>query len=85
MLQFLRRHVDQFQRSADDHGFRPLKRRRCITTLNKPIPRSVSKRKLDVRLVYNLNNEAEESYDWSYILVLGQLKSNLREDNCSSI
>jgi hypothetical protein len=85
VLQFLRRHVDQFQWSADDHGFRPLQHRRCVTTLNKPIPRSVSKRKLGVRLVYNLNNEATESYDWSYILILGQLKSNLREDNRSSI
>ncbi|KAF2676778.1 hypothetical protein K458DRAFT_468226 [Lentithecium fluviatile CBS 122367] len=40
VLQFLRRHVDQFQQSANDHGFRPSKRRRCITTPNKPIPGS---------------------------------------------
>jgi hypothetical protein len=84
VLQFLRRHVDQFQRFADDHDFRPSKRRRCITTPNKPIPGSVSKRKLDVGLAHNPNNEAEESYDWSHILVPGELKSNPREDNHSS-
>jgi hypothetical protein len=84
VLQFLRRHVDQFQRSADDHDFLPSKRRRCITIPNKPIPGSVSKRKLDVGLAHNPKNEAEESYDWSHILVPGELKSNPREDNHSS-
>lgn len=84
VLQFLRRYVDQFQQSADDHDFRPSKRRRCITTPNKPIPGSVSKRKLDIGLAHNPNNEAEESLDWSHILVPGELKSNPREDNHSS-
>jgi hypothetical protein len=37
VLQFLRRHIDQFLLFADEHGFRPSKRRRCITTPNKPI------------------------------------------------
>ncbi|KAF2468324.1 uncharacterized protein BDR25DRAFT_335443 [Lindgomyces ingoldianus] len=88
VLQFLGRHVDQFQRCADDHGFCPSKRPRCITTPNKPIPGSISKRKLDVGLAYNSGNELEESkghsYDWSHILVPGELKSNPREDNHSS-
>ncbi|OCK78451.1 hypothetical protein K432DRAFT_427264 [Lepidopterella palustris CBS 459.81] len=88
VLQFLRCHVDQFLRSADDHDFRPSKRRRCITTPNKPLPGSISKRKLDVGLAYNLSNELEDSYrqsyDWSHILIPGELKSNQREDNYSS-
>ncbi|KAF2174352.1 hypothetical protein K469DRAFT_614801, partial [Zopfia rhizophila CBS 207.26] len=55
---------------------------------NKPIPGSVSKRKLDVGLAYNPNNELEDSdrqsCDWSHILIPGELKSNSREDNYSS-
>ncbi|KAI9785550.1 MAG: hypothetical protein M1839_009291 [Geoglossum umbratile] len=88
VLQFLCRHIDRFLLFADEHGFRPSKRRRCITTPNKPIPGSVSKRKLDVGLAYNSSNELEESdrqnYDWSHILIPGELKGNQREDNYSS-
>ena len=61
VLQFLRRHADQFLQSADDCGFRPAKRRCCITAPNKPIPGSVSKRKLDIGLVYNPSDELGES------------------------
>ncbi|PVH90320.1 hypothetical protein DM02DRAFT_647610 [Periconia macrospinosa] len=88
VLRFLRRHVNQFLLSADERDFRPAKRRRCITTPNKPVPGSVSKRKLDVGLAYNSNNELEDSdnkrYDWSHILIPGELKSNAREDNHNS-
>ncbi|KAF2193607.1 hypothetical protein K469DRAFT_239099 [Zopfia rhizophila CBS 207.26] len=88
VLQFLRRHIDQFLLFADEYGFRPSKRRRCITTPHNPIPGSVSKRKLDVGLAYNPNNELEgsdrQSSDWSHILIPGELKSNPREDNYSS-
>ena len=87
VLQFLRRHIDQFLRFADEHGFRPSKRRRCITTPTKPIPGSVCQRKMDVGLVYNPNNELEDgdqqSCDWSHILIPGELKSNPQEDNHS--
>ena len=86
VLQFLRRHIDQFLRSADDRGFCPTKYRRCLATPNKPIPGSISKRKLHVGLAYNSSDELGESeqYDWSHILVLGELKSNPREDKHSS-
>ncbi|KAF2804372.1 serine/threonine-protein kinase Sgk2 [Mytilinidion resinicola] len=88
VLQFLRRHINQLLLFADEHGFRPSKRRRCIATPNMPIPGSVSKRKLDVGLAYNSSNELEESdrqsYDWSHILIPGELKSNPREDNYNS-
>ncbi|KAH8723920.1 hypothetical protein GQ44DRAFT_709364 [Phaeosphaeriaceae sp. PMI808] len=88
VLQFLRRHIDQFLDFADEHGFHPSERRRCITTPNKPVPGSVSTRKLDVGLAYNANNEPEksdrQSYDWSHILIPGELKSNAREDNHST-
>ena len=86
VLQFLRRHVDELLQSAEDRGFRSTKRRCCITAPNKPIPGSVSKRKLDIGLAYNLSDELGESerYDWSHILVLGELKSNPREDKHSS-
>jgi hypothetical protein len=88
VLRFLRRHTDQLLLSADEHDFRPAKRRRCITTPNKPVPGSVSKRKLDVGLAYNSNIELEDGddqrYDWSHILIPGELKSNAREDNHNS-
>jgi len=88
VLQFLCRHIDQFLRFADEHGFRPLKHCCCITTPNKPIPGLVSKRKVDVGLVYNPNNKLEDgdrqSCNWSHILIPGELKSNPREDNHSS-
>jgi len=88
VLQFLRRHIDLFLRYANEHNFRPSKRRRCVTTPNKPIPGSISKRKLDVGLVYKSSNEEDdddvECYDWSHILIPGELKSNSREDSHSS-
>ncbi|KAI9770677.1 MAG: hypothetical protein M1839_003061 [Geoglossum umbratile] len=88
VLQFLRHHINRFLLFVDEHSFCPSKRRRCITTPKKPIPGSVSKRKLDVGLMYNSSNELEESdrqsYDWSHILIPGELKSNQREDNYSS-
>ncbi|KAI9773773.1 MAG: hypothetical protein M1839_002006 [Geoglossum umbratile] len=45
----------------------------------------VSKRKLDVGLAYNELEESDrQNYDWSHILVPGELKGNQREDNYSS-
>lgn len=88
VLNWLRRHINQFLLSAENRGFYPSKRRRCITTPNKPISGSISKRKLDVGLAYDSSNEGEESdrlpCDWSHILVPGELKSNPQEDNHSS-
>jgi len=88
VLQFLRRHADHFLKSADHCGFRPTKRRRYLATPNKPISGSISKRKLDIGLVCDSSDSLEQSdgqdYDWSHILVLGELKSNPREDKHSS-
>jgi hypothetical protein len=88
VLQFLRRHIDQFLLLAEERSFRPTKHCRCITTPNKPIPGSVSKRKLNVGLANDSNDDLVESegqsYDWLHILFPGELKSNPREDNHSS-
>lgn len=88
VLQFLRRQIDQFVLFAEEQGFRPSKRRCCVTTPNKPIPGSVSRRKLDVGLAYTSNMEREDShrnsFDWSHILIPGELKSNPLEDNYNS-
>ncbi|KAH7111103.1 hypothetical protein B0J11DRAFT_598982 [Dendryphion nanum] len=88
VLHFLHRHIAQLVLYAAEHGFRPSNCRRCVTTPNKPIPRSISKRKLDVGFAYNSRDELEESsgqsYDWSHILIPGELKSNPREDSRSS-
>lgn len=86
VLQFLRQHIGRFLRSADECGFRPAKRRRCLATPNRPIPGSISKRKLDIGIAYDASDELGEGaqHDWSHILVLGELKSNPREDKHSS-
>lgn len=61
---------------------------RSVITADRPIPGSVSRRKLDVGLAYNPNNELEDSdqqsCDLSHILIPGELKSNPLEDNYSS-
>ena len=46
---------------------------------NKPVPGSVSKRKLDIGFVHQ-NTLGQAQYDWSRILVPGELKSNRKED-----
>jgi hypothetical protein len=82
VLQLLHHHIDRFLQSAGDHGFPPSEHRRCITTPNKPIPGSISKRKPDISLAYN--SDDKQGYDWSHIPVPSELKSNPCEDNYSS-
>lgn len=82
VLSWLRRHIDQFLLFANERGYRPLKRRRCVTTPNKPIPGYISKRKLDAGFAYDSSDRLP--YNWSHILVPSELKSNPREDNYSS-
>ncbi|KAF2812795.1 uncharacterized protein BDZ99DRAFT_242542 [Mytilinidion resinicola] len=68
-------------------GFQPPTRRRCFATPNKPIPGSISKRKLDIGIIYGGRNEMSNGgapCDWCDVLVPGELKSNPREDNHSS-
>lgn len=82
VLNWLSRHIEKFLLFASERGFHPRKRRRCVTTLNKPIPGSVSKRKLDVGFAYELSGDGDGlASTWSDILVPGELKGNSREDN----
>ncbi|KAI9727184.1 MAG: hypothetical protein M1834_008492 [Cirrosporium novae-zelandiae] len=93
VLHWLRKQIDQFVLFAKNHGFQPPSCRRCFTTPNKPIHGSVSKRKLDIGITYDLRGEDQDWQekpgndrnmsvaDWSEILVSGELKSNLQEDN----
>ena len=82
VLSWLRRHVDQFLLFTNKRGFCPLKCRRCVTTLNKPIPGSISKQKLDVGFAYDSSDRLP--CNWSHNLVPGEFKSNPRKDNYSS-
>ncbi|KAG9236004.1 hypothetical protein BJ875DRAFT_494545 [Amylocarpus encephaloides] len=91
VLHWLGQRINQFLQFANERGFQPPTRRRYFTTPNKPIPGSVSKRKLDVGIVYNQTNEASLENtnddllcDWSDVLVPGELKGDPREDNHSS-
>ncbi|KAF2817567.1 uncharacterized protein BDZ99DRAFT_373500 [Mytilinidion resinicola] len=87
VLHWLRHHIDQFLQFANEQGFQPPARRRCFATPNKPIPGSVSKRKLDIGIIYGRRNETSDDgapCDWFDVLVPGELKGNPREDNHSS-
>ncbi|KAF2802663.1 uncharacterized protein BDZ99DRAFT_482788 [Mytilinidion resinicola] len=87
VLHWLRHHIDQFLQFANEQGFQPPTRRRCFATPNKHIPGSVSKRKLDIGIIYGRRNETSDDgapCDWCDVLVPGELKSNPREDNHSS-
>ena len=78
VLGWLSRHIEQLHLFASRGGFVPYKHRQCVTAPNKPIPGSVSKRKLDVGFIYN---SIDEPINWSHILIPGELKSNPQEDN----
>ncbi|KAB2569172.1 hypothetical protein DBV05_g12152 [Lasiodiplodia theobromae] len=84
VLRFLRRHVDQFLAFADERGFRPSERRRCVAKPNQPLAGSVAIRKLDIGIA---RRTPDEPYDdsapcnWSQILIPGELKSNPVKDN----
>lgn len=84
VLRFLRRHVDQFLAFADERGFRPLERRRCIAKPNQPLAGSVAIRKLDIGIARSNPGEPDDDSapcNWSQILVPGELKSNPVKDN----
>ncbi|KAL1616633.1 hypothetical protein SLS56_011336 [Neofusicoccum ribis] len=84
VLGFLRRHLDQFLLFANEQGFQPLKRRRCVTAPNHPLAGSVGKRKLAVGIARSNSSESEDEEpqcNWSHILVPGELKSNPQKDS----
>jgi len=59
----------------------PRTRMRIVRKPNKPVHNSVSKRKLDIGFVHQ---SKEGDYDWSRILIPGELKSNSNEDTHQS-
>ncbi|KAH7025329.1 hypothetical protein B0J12DRAFT_686493 [Macrophomina phaseolina] len=81
VLRFLRRHVDRFLTFADERGFRPSERRRCVTTPNQPLDGSTARRKLDVGVARGEPEHEGVPCHWSHILVPGELKSNWKKDN----
>jgi hypothetical protein len=62
----------------------PSPRMRILRQPNKPVPGSVSKRKLDLGFVHKTKKLGEAEYDWSQILIPGELKSNPKEDTHES-
>lgn len=68
--------VKMLLRLAEDSHALPRTRRKVLAKPNKPIPGSVSRRRLDVGFAYHRRTD----YDWSHILVPGELKSNPNAD-----
>jgi hypothetical protein len=62
----------------------PSPRMRILRQPNKPVPGSVSKRKLGFGFVHKTKTRGQAEYDWSQILIPGELKSNPKEDTHES-
>ena len=74
--------TDKLLDLAKDHrptGFR----RRPLAQPHKPLQGSTAQRKLDIGFVGDPNAGPNSKYDWSQILVPGELKSNPAEDKAS--
>ncbi|KAL7926153.1 hypothetical protein ACQKWADRAFT_281902 [Trichoderma austrokoningii] len=65
---------------AEDIISTPISRRRPLAQPNRPIPGSVSERKLDVGFVKDSSATKDSRCHWSQILVPGELKSNPSAD-----
>jgi len=83
--------LDWFQRimrtflglAAKYHGT-PRPQMKILRQSNKPLPDSVSWRKLDIGFVRNPRHRGPVQFDWSHVLVPGELKSNPKEDTHES-
>ena len=84
VLDWFQRRIEDLLSFAKQQILCPSTHRRCVANPNKPVSGSVSKRKLDIALIHDSRNERDNKsdgdYNWSHILVPGELKSNLQED-----
>ncbi|KAI0388332.1 hypothetical protein F5Y17DRAFT_470496 [Xylariaceae sp. FL0594] len=71
----------QITKWAED--YRPRTMLRPVAQPDKPLDGSVAKRKLDVGFVDDPTANTDTKYNWSHILIPGELKSNPQEDTDS--
>ncbi|KAI0113978.1 hypothetical protein GGR51DRAFT_505057 [Nemania sp. FL0031] len=72
---------EQITQWAED--YRPRTMRRPLAQPDKPLDGSVAKRKLDVGFVDDPKANKDTKYNWSHILIPGELKRNPQEDTDS--
>jgi hypothetical protein len=84
VLKWFQRLRKKFLDLAAESYTLPKSRMRILRQPNKPVPGSVSNRKLDIGFVYRTKTPGQAEYDWSRILIPGELKSNPKEDTSES-
>jgi len=84
VLEWFQRLMKKFLDLAAESYTLPSPRMRILRQPNKPVPNSVSKRKLDIGFVHKTKTRGQSEYDWSRILIPGELKSNPKEDTHES-
>ncbi|KAI1908584.1 hypothetical protein LOZ66_005657 [Ophidiomyces ophidiicola] len=76
VLNWLTGIIDQFVLFAKDHDPDVTLVRRPLAQPAKPIDGSVAKRKLDIGFVEDVDSTPDKRYEWSEILIPGELKNN---------
>jgi hypothetical protein len=84
VLEWFQRLMEKFLNLAAESYTLSSPRMRILRQPNKPVPGSVSKRKVDIGFVHERKNHGQAEYDWSRILIPGELKSNPKEDTHES-
>lgn len=64
---------------ATEEGYTVTSQRKVLAQPDRPLEGSTASRKLDVGIVRDLD-ATNQKYNWSHILILGELKSNPKED-----
>ncbi|EEP83047.1 conserved hypothetical protein [Uncinocarpus reesii 1704] len=80
VLDWLTNTIDQFVRFAERHDPARTLARRPLAQPAQPINGSIGKRKLDVGFVEDLDSTPGKRYEWSEILVPGELKNDRTYD-----
>jgi hypothetical protein len=80
VLKWLKELIDKFMKFAKGSESVPNIRRRPLVQPNQPLLRSTIHRKFDVNFVDDMRNTDRVLYNWSRILVPGELKSNPNAD-----
>ncbi|OJD13569.1 hypothetical protein AJ78_05985 [Emergomyces pasteurianus Ep9510] len=80
VLDWLQRTIEEFIRLFGEHAPDRKIQRRPLAQPNKPIRGSTAERKLDIGFVDDSNATKDAKYDWSHILVPGELKNDPQYD-----
>ncbi|KAF4211370.1 hypothetical protein CNMCM5878_002704 [Aspergillus fumigatiaffinis] len=82
VLDWLSGWVNKLRNMAIEEGYTVTSQRTVFAQPARPLEGSTADRKLDVGIIRD-SEATNQRYDWSHILVLGELKSNPKEDSVS--